>query len=159
MFTWHLQAAFEELQPDAINQQITKYAKIVYQLEKGLPPNGVVPKLKAKVEDMKDKVCVCACACTCVCVCVCVRVHMCTCACACACVRVCSALSVCMCVSSNGIVEFSLYTRCVCSHTMLCDGGHRFIYTCTWVYNYNTYTCTAYTHVPHMHQTSAGQFQ
>ena len=28
----------------------------VYQLEKGLPPNGVVPVLKAKVEEMKDKV-------------------------------------------------------------------------------------------------------
>ena len=33
-----------------------KYAKSVYQLEKGLPPNGVVPVLKAKVEEMKDKV-------------------------------------------------------------------------------------------------------
>ena len=26
------------------------------QLEKGLPPNGVVPVLKVKVEEMKDKV-------------------------------------------------------------------------------------------------------
>ena len=39
-----------------MNGQIQKYTKTVYQLEKGLPPNGVVPTLKAKVEDMKDKV-------------------------------------------------------------------------------------------------------
>ena len=59
------QTPFDELQPDTLNTQVLKYAKTVYQLEKGLPPNGVVPKLKAKVEDMKDKVCV-----LCVCVCV-----------------------------------------------------------------------------------------
>lgn len=40
-----------------MNGQVMKYAKTVYQLEKGLPPNGVVPTLKAKVEDMKEKVC------------------------------------------------------------------------------------------------------
>ena len=51
-----LQTPFSELQPDALNGQVLKYAKAVYQLEKGLPPNAVVPKLKAKVEDMKDKV-------------------------------------------------------------------------------------------------------
>lgn len=28
------------------------------QLEKGLPPNGVVPLLKEKVEKMRDRVCV-----------------------------------------------------------------------------------------------------
>ena len=39
-----------------MNGQVLKYAKSVYQLEKGLPPNGVVPVLKAKVEEMKDKV-------------------------------------------------------------------------------------------------------
>ena len=33
-----------------------KYVKSVYQLDKGLPPNNVVPKLKEKVEDMRDKV-------------------------------------------------------------------------------------------------------
>ena len=52
-----LQTNFEELQPETVNAQVLKYAKTVYQLEKGLPPNGVVPKLKVKVEDMKDKVC------------------------------------------------------------------------------------------------------
>ena len=33
-----------------------KYGKVVHQLEKGLPPNGVVPLLKERVEDMRDKV-------------------------------------------------------------------------------------------------------
>ena len=51
-----LQTNFEELQPETVNAQVVKYAKTVYQLEKGLPPNGVVPRLKVKVEDMKDKV-------------------------------------------------------------------------------------------------------
>ena len=50
------QTPFNELQPDALNGQVLKYAKTVYQLEKGLPPNAVVPKLKEKVEDMKEKV-------------------------------------------------------------------------------------------------------
>ena len=51
-----IQTPFNELQPDTLNGQVLKYAKTVYQLEKGLPPNAVVPKLKEKVEDMKDKV-------------------------------------------------------------------------------------------------------
>lgn len=33
-----------------------KYAKSVMQLEKGLPPNGVVPMLKERVETMRDRV-------------------------------------------------------------------------------------------------------
>ena len=33
-----------------------KYAKTVMQLEKGLPPNSVVPILKEKVEGMRQKV-------------------------------------------------------------------------------------------------------
>ena len=32
-----------------------KFAKSVYQLEKGLPPNLLVPQLKRKVEDMREK--------------------------------------------------------------------------------------------------------
>ena len=48
--------SFEELQPDAVSAQVLKYAKGVYQMEKGLPPNGVVPALKAKVEEMREKV-------------------------------------------------------------------------------------------------------
>ena len=51
-----IQTPFNELQPDTLNGQVLKYAKTIYQLEKGLPPNAVVPKLKEKVEDMKDKV-------------------------------------------------------------------------------------------------------
>ena len=47
---------FEDIQPEAMATQVTKYAKMVYQFEKGLPPNEVVPALKYKVEDMKDKV-------------------------------------------------------------------------------------------------------
>ena len=50
------QMPFNELQPDTLNGQVLKYVKTVYQLEKGLPPNAVVPKLKEKVEDLKDKV-------------------------------------------------------------------------------------------------------
>ena len=34
---------------------MTKFIKAMYQLEKGLPPNNVVPKLKKKVEAMKEK--------------------------------------------------------------------------------------------------------
>ena len=32
-----------------------KFAKSVYQLEKGLPPNDIVPELKSKVEEMREK--------------------------------------------------------------------------------------------------------
>ena len=49
------QTPFEELQPDAVNQQVLKFAKCVYQLEKGLPPNNLVPILKSKVESMRSK--------------------------------------------------------------------------------------------------------
>lgn len=44
------------MDPEALNSQVTKYAKFVTQLEKGLPPNNVVPQLKYKVEKMKEKV-------------------------------------------------------------------------------------------------------
>ena len=47
---------FNDIQPETMTAQVTKYAKMVYQFEKGLPPNGVVPALKHKVEDTKDKV-------------------------------------------------------------------------------------------------------
>ena len=39
-----------------MNSTTMKYAKSVMQLEKGLPPNSVVPKLKEKVELMRDRV-------------------------------------------------------------------------------------------------------
>lgn len=43
------------IQPDAMNGQVMKFAKNIHQLEKGLPPNFLVPKLKAKVEEMREK--------------------------------------------------------------------------------------------------------
>uniref|UniRef100_A0A2K6FZX0 Dynein axonemal heavy chain 6 n=1 Tax=Propithecus coquereli TaxID=379532 RepID=A0A2K6FZX0_PROCO len=46
---------FDCLDPEVLNGQVSKYAKFVTQLEKGLPPNSVVPLLKNKVEKMKEK--------------------------------------------------------------------------------------------------------
>ena len=51
-----LQMDFEELEPELVTGQVTKYAKTVYQMEKGLPSNSVVPLLKAKVDAVKDTV-------------------------------------------------------------------------------------------------------
>ncbi|XP_052028538.1 LOW QUALITY PROTEIN: dynein axonemal heavy chain 6 [Apodemus sylvaticus] len=50
-----LKSKFDCLDPEVLNAQVTKYAKFVTQLEKGLPPNSVVPQLKQKVEKMKEK--------------------------------------------------------------------------------------------------------
>ena len=50
------QTPFEELNPETLSNQVMKYAKTVMQLEKGLPPNSVVPILKDKVEGMRHKV-------------------------------------------------------------------------------------------------------
>ena len=44
------------MDPEALTGHVAKYGKSVQQLEKGLPPNHVVPKLKEKVEDMREKV-------------------------------------------------------------------------------------------------------
>ncbi|KAL7754337.1 hypothetical protein RI367_000318 [Sorochytrium milnesiophthora] len=41
---------FERLATDDVNSQIQAYMKTVYSLDKGLPPNEVVPKLKQMVE-------------------------------------------------------------------------------------------------------------
>ncbi|XP_074661680.1 dynein axonemal heavy chain 6-like [Tubulanus polymorphus] len=48
-------AMLESLDPEELSTQTTKYGKSVYQLEKGLPPNGVVPLLKERVEGMREK--------------------------------------------------------------------------------------------------------
>ena len=93
---WLLQAPFDTLDPEEMNQITLKFAKNVMQLEKGLPPNGVVPILKEKVDQMRERVshklllsfffcislgycnwveprvvvvrwCVCVCVCVCVC--------------------------------------------------------------------------------------------
>jgi len=45
------------MDPEEVSGTTMRYIKTVFQLEKGLPPNSVVPKLKQKVESMKDKVC------------------------------------------------------------------------------------------------------
>ncbi|XP_008252409.2 dynein axonemal heavy chain 6 [Oryctolagus cuniculus] len=50
-----LKSRFDCLDPEMLNSQVSKYAKFVTQLEKGLPPNNVVPLLKNKVEKMKEK--------------------------------------------------------------------------------------------------------
>ncbi|XP_063150960.1 dynein axonemal heavy chain 6 [Candoia aspera] len=50
-----MECKFDSLDPELLNGQVSKYAKFVNQLEKGLPPNNVVPKLKEKVEKMKEK--------------------------------------------------------------------------------------------------------
>nr|XP_004029568.4 dynein axonemal heavy chain 6 [Gorilla gorilla gorilla]XP_055234907.1 dynein axonemal heavy chain 6 [Gorilla gorilla gorilla] len=50
-----LKSKFDCLDPEVLNSQVSKYAKFVTQLEKGLPPNSVVPQLKYKVEKMKEK--------------------------------------------------------------------------------------------------------
>ncbi|XP_010633543.1 dynein heavy chain 6, axonemal [Fukomys damarensis] len=46
---------FDCLDTEVLNSQVSKYAKFVTQLEKGLPPNNVVPQLKINVEKMKEK--------------------------------------------------------------------------------------------------------
>jgi dynein heavy chain len=46
---------FDRIEPDALNQIVNKYGKYVYQIEKGLPPNNLVPKLRERVEDMRNK--------------------------------------------------------------------------------------------------------
>ncbi|XP_066430423.1 dynein axonemal heavy chain 6 isoform X2 [Eleutherodactylus coqui] len=51
-----MQSKFETLDPEQLNASVLKYAKFVNQLEKGLPPNNVVPCIKASVEKMKEKV-------------------------------------------------------------------------------------------------------
>ncbi|VEL41756.1 unnamed protein product [Protopolystoma xenopodis] len=53
--TW-LSTEFLKLDPEEAAGVTAKYVKSVAQLEKGLPPNAVVPLLKEKVESMKEKV-------------------------------------------------------------------------------------------------------
>ncbi|KAG7458844.1 hypothetical protein MATL_G00224900 [Megalops atlanticus] len=55
--TW-MESKFEDLDPEDLSAQVTKYIKYISQLEKGLPPNSVVPKLKEQVETMREKLAV-----------------------------------------------------------------------------------------------------
>ncbi|ESN90842.1 hypothetical protein HELRODRAFT_182551 [Helobdella robusta] len=50
-----MEASLETLDAEELTSTTLKYLKIVNQLEKGLPPNGVVPKLKEQIEKMKVK--------------------------------------------------------------------------------------------------------
>ncbi|KAJ3032226.1 Dynein heavy chain 6, axonemal [Rhizophlyctis rosea] len=45
---------FDSLSTEDVNTQITTYLKTVYNLDKGLPPNDVVPKLKAMVDEYRS---------------------------------------------------------------------------------------------------------
>lgn len=51
-----LQSHFSALEPEHLSTQVNKYMKSVSQLEKGLPPNSVVPNLKHAVESIREKV-------------------------------------------------------------------------------------------------------
>lgn len=44
---------FDTLNTEIVNSQIQAYTKNLYNLEKGLPPNEVVPKLRSMVEEYK----------------------------------------------------------------------------------------------------------
>ena len=52
----YFQALFESIDPEVLSNQVMKYHKTVIQLEKGLPPNAVVPQLRSKVDKMRHKV-------------------------------------------------------------------------------------------------------
>lgn len=47
---------FHTLNTEDMNMFTAKNVKNIHQLEKGLPPNFIVPKLKEEVEKLKDKV-------------------------------------------------------------------------------------------------------
>ena len=48
---------FNKLDHEQLTGTVNKYGKYVYQLERGLPPNQLVPILKEKVESLRAKVC------------------------------------------------------------------------------------------------------
>lgn len=47
---------FSTISPEELGQTTARFMKYVVQFEKGLPENFIVPKLREKVERMKDKV-------------------------------------------------------------------------------------------------------
>lgn len=51
--------SFASLSPEEMSQTIARFMKNVVQFEKGLPENFIVPKLRNKVERIKDKVDIC----------------------------------------------------------------------------------------------------
>lgn len=46
----------DTLDPEDLTNTTMKFVKTANQLEKGLPPNGLVPKLRERIEKMKVKV-------------------------------------------------------------------------------------------------------
>lgn len=50
------QLRFETIDAEELSGEVTKYSKIVNQLEKGLQVNSVVAKLKDNVDQMRQKV-------------------------------------------------------------------------------------------------------
>ncbi|XP_072114311.1 dynein axonemal heavy chain 6 isoform X1 [Mobula birostris] len=50
-----LQFGFETIDAEQLSSEVNKYSKIVNQLEKGLPQNTVVAKLKDNVDQMRQK--------------------------------------------------------------------------------------------------------
>ncbi|XP_028810647.1 dynein heavy chain 6, axonemal isoform X2 [Denticeps clupeoides] len=50
-----METKFDALDPESLNIQVTKYGKYVSQLEKGLPPNTLLPQLKEQVRSMREK--------------------------------------------------------------------------------------------------------
>ena len=50
------QCDFDSLDPEELSSTVGRFGKSVHQLEKGLPSNHVVPKLKERVEGMREKV-------------------------------------------------------------------------------------------------------
>ncbi|OAF67572.1 hypothetical protein A3Q56_04705 [Intoshia linei] len=55
--TWEewISVPLKSLDPENLTEITKKFQKTIYQLEKGLPPNSVVPHLKGLVENMRDK--------------------------------------------------------------------------------------------------------
>ena len=51
---------FHDLDAEFISATTMKYQKAMGQLEKGLPPNGVLPVLKEKIDGMREKITVIA---------------------------------------------------------------------------------------------------
>ena len=51
---------FHDLDAEFISATTMKYQKAMGQLEKGLPPNGVLPVLKEKIDSMREKITVIA---------------------------------------------------------------------------------------------------
>lgn len=54
--TQWFECEFSDLDPEDVTSTTMKFMKFVQQLEKGLPPNTVVPLLRFKVDQMRSMV-------------------------------------------------------------------------------------------------------